>query len=80
MKGVFGDNIRNAIKTLEGVKVQEKKEFPMCNHPELVPTMWEQKKPKPARTIGECPVHNYVCPVCGFGVGSAPSCNCPDMG
>lgn len=62
------------------MKMKKKREFLMCGHPELFPTMWGQSKPEPARTIGECPVHNYSCPVCGFGVGSAPSCDCPDKG
>lgn len=52
------------------------KEFPMCYHPELIPTQWEQSKPEPTKTIGECPVHSYVCPVCGFGVGCFPTCDC----
>lgn len=60
---------------IRGYKV----EFLMCGHPELIPTMWGEEKAEPARTIGSCPLHNYICPVCGFGVGSAPSCDCPEM-
>ena len=56
--------------------MKDKIELPMCNHPELYPTMWDQPKPEPARTIGSCPLHDYICPVCGFGVGCAPSCDC----
>ncbi len=51
-------------------------DFPMCGHPELFPTQWNQSKPEPCRTIGSCPNHNYTCPVCGWGVGQYPSCNC----
>lgn len=61
-------------------KLREYKvEFIMCGHPELIPTMWGQEKPEAARTMGACPLHNYVCPVCGFGVGSAPDCDCPEQ-
>ncbi|KKM70466.1 hypothetical protein LCGC14_1440480 [marine sediment metagenome] len=79
MKGVFGDNIRDAVASLKTKKTQHKVEFPMCSHPELSPTMLGQEKPEPARSIGGCPVHNYTCPICGFGVGCAPSCDCPEM-
>ncbi len=44
------------------------KELPMCFHPELRPTQWEQKRPAPTRMVG-CE-HNYSCPVCRWGVGS----------
>ena len=49
-----------------------KKEFPMCYHNE-----WLRGMP-PVRTIGTCPVHDYICPLCGDGVGCSPSCSCPD--
>ncbi len=78
MRGVFGDNIRDAVETLKPRKKYEV-DFIMCGHPELMPTMWGQGKPEPVRTIGECPIHNYICPTCGFGAGSAPSCDCPEM-
>ena len=73
----FGEHIREVVAALK----PEKKyavEFPMCGHPELVPTMWGQQKPEATRSIGECPIHNYTCPVCGFGAGCAPSCNCKE--
>ena len=54
-------------------------EFPMCGHPELRPTAWEQKKPPATRCIGRCPIHDYICPLCGLGVGSSPDCGCPEM-
>lgn len=56
-----------------------KVEFPMCGHLELWPTGWNQSKPEVARTIGSCPLHNYSCPVCSFGIGSFPSCDCEEM-
>ncbi|MBA7626617.1 hypothetical protein ES703_34071 [subsurface metagenome] len=56
-----------------------KVDFPMCSHPELWPTMFEQPKPGPVRTIGRCPLHDYTCPLCGFGIGCAPSCDCPEQ-
>ena len=43
----------------------------MCSHPLLVPTMWNQPKPEPARMSGACE-HNMSCPVCGYGWGMAP--------
>ena len=45
-------------------------EFPMCHHPE---SFWIAN---PVRTVGYCPVHNYVCPACGFGRGTLPICDC----
>src|SRR5438132_4117810 len=48
------------------------KEFPMCGHPE-----WPAyPKPTPCRTVGSCPDHSYICPVCGFGRGQMPACVC----
>ena len=81
MEHSFGDNIRDAITTIRGERGKKiyKVKFPICYHPELLPTMWGQEKPEPAQTIGECPIHNYTCPICGFGVGSDPSCGCPEM-
>ena len=76
MKGVFGDNIRGAILSIK--KGGQKVEFSICGHPELYPTMWGQEKPEPARSVGGCPVHDYVCPVCGYGAGQSPSCDCPE--
>ncbi len=55
-----------------------KVKFSMCGHPELCPTQWGQRKPEPVQTIGTCPLHDYTCPVCGFGAGCAPSCDCPE--
>lgn len=80
VRGLFGDNIRDAVKTIKGTKRKDYKvEFLMCGHPELFPTMWDQPKPEPTRTIGICPIHDYTCPTCGFGVGCAPSCDCSEM-
>lgn len=81
VKGLFGDNLRDTVRVLKGTKSKESHtvEFPMCYHPELMPTGWNQPRPEPARSIGECPIHNYICPVCGFGAGSLPSCGCPEM-
>lgn len=45
-------------------------EFPMCGHPE------QPWLGAPVRTIGTCPVHDYICPRCGFGVGQQPACRC----
>ena len=56
-----------------------KVEFPLCYHPELMSSYLDQPRPEPTRTIGNCPIHNYVCPVCGFGRGSAPECDCPEV-
>lgn len=42
-----------------------------CNHPELFPAAWEQKRPKPALMVGSCE-YNMGCPVCGYGWGCAP--------
>ena len=56
-----------------------KVEFLMCGHPELRPTGWNRPKPEAVRTVGGCPIHNYTCPVCGFGVGSSPRCDCSEM-
>jgi len=49
---------------------------PMCMHPELIPTQWNQKRPEPERVVGTC-IHNYSCPICGFGIGTYP-CGCDD--
>ena len=76
MRGVFGNNIRVAVKAIKPKKY--KVDFIMCGHPELIPTMWGQEKPELTRTVGQCPIHNYTCPICGFGVGSAPNCECPE--
>ena len=57
------------------MKNERKLAFSMCSHPPLVPTIGQENKPEPARTVGTCPVHNYSCPVRGFGVGSYPLCH-----
>ncbi len=75
---LFGQNIRDTVQALRPRR-KYAVEFQMCGHPELIPTMWDQPKPEAAQTIGECPVHNYSCPLCGFGAGCAPSCDCPEM-
>ena len=62
------------METLKIYKV----EFPMCSHPEMIPTQWNQSKSKPCRTIGSCPIHNYICPICGYGRGQYSNCNCEE--
>ena len=57
---------------------KQKIEFTMCNHPELRPMNWDEPKPEPVRTVGNCPIHDYVCPLCGFGVGCHPGCGCSE--
>lgn len=76
VKGLFGDNIRDAVHILKSKKY--KVEFPMCGHPELIPTQWNQPRPEPTRTIGDCPIHDYICPICGYGKGQSPRCECPE--
>ena len=48
-----------------------KDHIPVCYHPELMPTAWNQPKPEPVKMIGLCK-HNMTCPICGFGWGCAP--------
>ncbi len=48
------------------------RDFPICGHPEWPSFM----KPKPCPTRGLCPIHNYSCPVCGFGASTFPPCKC----
>lgn len=51
-----------------------KKEI-ICNHPELYPTQWNQPKPDPWHGFTcDCGM-NWICPICGFGIGSYP-CGC----
>lgn len=46
-----------------------------CNHPELYPTQWNQPKPEPWQGFTcECG-QNWICPICGWGMGSWP-CDC----
>jgi len=48
----------------------------MCNHPELIPTAWNQPKPEPAEMVYHCECgENYSCPVCGWGAAVWP-CSC----
>ncbi len=47
---------------------------PKCHHPDIIPTTWDQSRPKPAIVEGNCR-HNYTCPVCGYGRGEWP-CSC----
>jgi hypothetical protein len=80
VRGLFGGNIRDAIETLKPKKQKEYGvEFTLCYHPELIPMAWNQAQPEPTLTIGSCPIHDYICPTCGFGAGCAPSCDCPEM-
>jgi len=48
---------------------------PICEHPELRPTMWKQKKPEPCEMVTCACGQNASCPVCGFGWGGVP-CGC----
>lgn len=43
----------------------------LCNHPEMIPTQWNQSKPEPVEMIGPCE-HNMICPICGWGWGCSP--------
>lgn len=46
-----------------------------CDHPELIPTHWNQSKPE-AYTGDTCDCgKNFTCPVCGYGFGCYP-CDC----
>ena len=47
---------------------------PVCNHPGILPITWNQPRPEPCKVVGSC-IHNYSCPVCGFGIGCDP-CPC----
>jgi hypothetical protein len=50
-----------------------------CDHPELIPTNWNQPKPPPY-TGDTCDCgKNFCCPVCGHGFGCYP-CDCFSMG
>lgn len=64
---------------LPGVDESEKAaELPVryCNHPELLPTAFDQPKPAPAQIVYHCRCgENWACPVCRFGAGSWP-CRC----
>ena len=49
--------------------------MPICYHPELIPTGWDQQKPEPCE-MSTCGCgENANCPVCGFGWGAYP-CSC----
>ena len=54
------------------IEKEYKVEFPICWHPESIPA------PGPGQMIGECPIHNATCPICGYGWGQDPSCDCPE--
>jgi hypothetical protein len=46
-----------------------------CDHPELIPTHWNQSKPE-AYMGDTCDCgKNFTCPVCGYGFGCYP-CDC----
>jgi len=48
---------------------------PVCHHPHLYPTQWNQAKPEPC-TMNTCQCgKNATCPVCGYGFGQYP-CDC----
>ena len=48
----------------------------MCNHPELIPTHWDQPRPEPTEMVYSCECgENYNCPICGWGAGVYP-CSC----
>jgi len=48
-----------------------KDHIPICGHPGLIPTAWNQPRPEPAKMVGSCK-HNMICLICGFGWGCAP--------
>ena len=48
---------------------------PVCSHPELRPTHWDQPRPAPMKMVAcDCGL-NASCPICGYGWGAYP-CNC----
>lgn len=51
------------------MKKEFKVNFPMC----------DSFYHAPIKTQGNCPLHDYICPVCGLGVGGSPGCGCPEM-
>ena len=59
----------------EDSRSAEKMKPIMCYHPNLVPTQWNQSKPKPCKVITCRCGENQSCPICGWGQGSWP-CNC----
>jgi hypothetical protein len=51
----------------------ETKGFRMCGHPEW---LGPGARPEPSLMVGTCPLHDYICTVCGFGAGQSPRCRC----
>ena len=48
-----------------------KDHVPVCYHPNIRPTQWNQSRPQPTKVTGSSK-NNYSCPVCGYGVGCYP--------
>ena len=62
--------------SVEEVGFVEVLEGHMCSHPDMIPTQWDQPRPKPCRMIISCRCgENQHCPVCSWGRGSYP-CSC----
>jgi hypothetical protein len=54
----------------------EKQPTRVCNHPELLPRDWDQKRPEICEMMRLCDCgENQCCPVCGWGFGNLP-CRC----
>ena len=51
------------------MKKKFKVDFPICDSPYH----------PPIKTVGNCPIHDYICPICGLGVGSYYGCGCSEM-
>ena len=48
----------------------------ICQHPELIPTKWNQQRPEPKEMTKTCQCgQNQICIICGWGFGSIP-CKC----
>lgn len=69
-------HIKETVDAFKGFRRKENQvSKPICYHPELVPILWEQKRPGPAKMhCCDCG-QNCICPVCGWGWGSSP-CDC----
>ena len=51
------------------------KNKPVCYHPFIRPTDWNQPKPEPCEMTTCACGKNVTCPVCGWGHGQYP-CDC----
>lgn len=62
--------------TIMDEKMVEPEDFvPVCNHPELIPTSWNQPRLAPAKMNCCACGQNATCPICGWGWGAYP-CDC----